>query len=1281
MTTPFRRRLRLARRGAWYSVVAVVALMALAGVVAGQALAWAERNPARVAGWLGELAGRPIAFDRLDTEWTRHGPLLRVDGLRIGHGAGAFPVGEAEILVSQYSGLLPGRAFTELRLRGLELTLERDDEGRWSVRGLPGAEQSQGDPFSALDGLGELQVTDGRLHVHAPGLGIEATLPRANLRLRVDGQRVRAATRAWMQAERPPIDVVAEFDRDSGDGRAHAATRRADLSAWADILHFAGIGIDGGAGRMEVWARLEGMRVAQVDVDADLSNVALRGAPLDGEPTAMQFSSLAVVARMRAEGRDWRVDAPRLRIGTGTALQTLDGLVLAGGGRRALLARRVDAAPLAGLAGLSDRLDAPLRRWLLAAAPGAVLHEIEVVGDAGGRLRASARIEGAGFAAVGELPGVAGLGGTVEGDAEGFVFRIDPASTLRFDWPAEFRETHEISLDGSVAGWRQGEGFQLQTPALRIEGDGYAADVRGGLGFQGDGSRPLIDLAAALDEARVPVARRFWLRQQMPEAAVRWLDEALVDGVVREGRAVLSGDLDDWPFSSLDGAQHRGVFHARGKLSGAVLRFQDDWPPLEGVEGTAEFVNDGLVFSGRGTLAGVGVDAVRATLAHYDRAELQVRASAASAPAERLLALLRASPLRAAKGEMLDGLAVGGPASAGFAFDLRMHGGKHPPRIDGALDLRGVKADMPDWGLAFEQVRGQLRYDHNGFSAEGLDVVGSGQPGSLSLRAGRGHVQDPQRMFEATLDATLEASTLLARVPGQEWLIPHVDGASRWQVSLSAPESAPGQGGQVPVDLRLHSDLRGTALALPAPLGKPAQDALPARVQLRLPADRNEVSVALGERLALRARSVAGGTAVRIALGGASAAEPPAQPGLFIGGRVDVLDALDWASLGSGGGDGPPLRSLDVVAGELRLPVSRFGPTRLTAAAAEGATELSFDGEAIAGSLRLPDVRTATVTGRFQRLHLAPVDAGAATARSAEAAARPGEAEVDPSKIPPLHLDVADLRLGALVLGEGTLRTQPVAGGLEIERLQARSPVHRIDVTGQWTGTGAEAATRLEIDAGSEDFGTLLEGLGFGRRIEGGSGELHFSAAWPRSPAAFELTALEGSLRAVVKDGRLIEVEPGAGRVLGLLSVAELPRRMMLDFRDFFSTGFAFNRLAGTVDVADGQATSDGIVIDGPAAEIRLRGRSDLRRQVHDQTIEVTPRTGNLLPAVGAIAAGPVGAAVGAVANAMLRKPLGEMSAKTYRVSGPWKDPTVEVADHAPRPAAAAPSPPPPADL
>ena len=179
--------------------------------------------------------------------------------------------------------------------------------------------------------------------------------------------------------------------------------------------------------------------------------------------------------------------------------------------------------------------------------------------------------------------------------------------------------------------------------------------------------------------------------------------------------------------------------------------------------------------------------------------------------------------------------------------------------------------------------------------------------------------------------------------------------------------------------------------------------------------------------------------------------------------------------------------------------------------------------------------------------------------------------------------------------------------------------------SGDWLGRGAGARTRMQVAIDSDDFGELLGGFGFGGQLAGGDGTAKFDASWAGSPAAFKLEALDGTLAVDAKDGRLVEIEPGAGRVLGLLSVAQLPKRLTLDFRDFFSKGFAFNRIDGHVRVAGGSARSDDLRIDGPAAQIRIRGAADLRAQTFDQTIEVLPKAGNLLTVAGAIAGRPGG--------------------------------------------------------
>jgi uncharacterized protein YhdP len=228
-------------------------------------------------------------------------------------------------------------------------------------------------------------------------------------------------------------------------------------------------------------------------------------------------------------------------------------------------------------------------------------------------------------------------------------------------------------------------------------------------------------------------------------------------------------------------------------------------------------------------------------------------------------------------------------------------------------------------------------------------------------------------------------------------------------------------------------------------------------------------------------------------------------------------------------------------------------------------------------------------------------------------------------------------------------------------RLATQAPGQRIEASGEWLGRGASARTRIDMAVDSNDFGGLLAGLGYGGQLAEGKGRATLAAAWPGTPGDFAALRLDGNLMLDLAGGRLVELEPGAGRVLGLLGIAQLPRRLALDFHDFFDKGFAFDKLQGHVRIGDGKASTDDLAIAGPSAEIRIRGTADLRAQTFDQAIEVVPHTGNLLTAVGAIAGGPVGAAIGAAANAVLRKPLGQLSAKSYHVTGPWKEPKVDV--------------------
>lgn len=1254
MTTLLRHRLRRFRRYALMALaIALVCVALLVGTVS-QLLPMVEAHPDKVAAWLSERAGQPVAFDRLDTRWTRRGPLLQLDGLRVGQGEGVR-IGQAEVLVAVYSGLLPGAPLTELRLRGLALTLQRADDGRWSVRGLPES-KTGGDPLDTLRRLGELQVIGGQLQVQAPSIGLQTHIPRIDLRLRVDGQRLRVGAKGWIDTNAAPVTAVLDFQRQRGDGQAWFSADPAELGAWSSLLRFAGVQLRQGKGELQSWVQLQDNRVVAVSAEGELDDVQLAGAPLPDAAAAptVAFSKLQLRARWKAIDGGWRLDAPRLRIAGDGSTQALDGLLLAGGKHFAVQGKQLDAGPLLQVLALSDRLEPSLRRWLHRSQPSLRFADISLVGAADGPLRASGELLDASFAAVGGSPGLSGLRGHFEGDAQAFSLGLKPDHVVRFDWPTGFGVLHELQLSGDLVGWREGDGWQVGTPALRVQGQNYAADVRGGLWFQGDGTRPWINLAAKIDDVPMTAAKQFWVRSNMSQAAVKWLDAALVDGTLRGGTGLAVGDLDDWPFVG-----NNGRFEAGGHIDDGSIRFQQDWPLMQHVNADINFIGGGFDLNGRGELAGVKVDHLRAGIASFAESKLVVQANTVDESA-RLLAMLRQSPLQASYGDTLDNLSVAGPAAVNFDLLLPLHhdGGGH---LLGDVDLRGVRMADKRWDLQFEGVRGKAAYSSDGFDAPALQVRHQERDGMLALRAGK-PVKDPAHAFEAELSADLDAGKLLDRAPELAWLKPYVHGTSAWTVGVSLPKVATGTSNNAPTLLTLRSDLQGTRLQLPAPLNKPAADALATTVQAALPMGAGRIDVSFGKLMALAARSQNGKTGVQVTMGSDTVDHEPPADGLVVNGRTPSLDALEWITLARGngkdGGDGGvALKQVDVLADQLLMVGGRFAQTRLQLRPGADAVAVQLDGPALAGNLRVPTAEGGTVSGQLARVYWQA--AKAATAESSDTPAEP----INPANIPPLALDIEDLQFATVKLGQTRLRTRPTGDGLQVQELAIRAPKQVIDVHGEWRGMGAQARTQATAQVESEDLGDLLQRLGYAGQLRGGQGKVNLQAGWQGGPMAFNMASLQGGMDMNLRNGQLLEVEPGAGRVLGLLSVAQLPRRLLFDFRDLFSKGLAFNHVEGAMRFGNGQASTDKIAIESPAAEITIRGQADLVAQQFNQTIDVNPRSGNLLTVVGAVAGGPVGAAVGAAANAVLGKPLGEIGSKTYKVTGPWKDPKVEVLD------------------
>ena len=137
-------------------------------------------------------------------------------------------------------------------------------------------------------------------------------------------------------------------------------------------------------------------------------------------------------------------------------------------------------------------------------------------------------------------------------------------------------------------------------------------------------------------------------------------------------------------------------------------------------------------------------------------------------------------------------------------------------------------------------------------------------------------------------------------------------------------------------------------------------------------------------------------------------------------------------------------------------------------------------------------------------------------------------------------------------------------------------------------------------------------------------------------------------------------MKPGAGRILGLTSIIELPRRLSLDFRDVTDEGLAFDSVTGDFEIRAGSAYTQNLLLEGPAVDIGVVGRTGLAAQDYDQTVIVSGNPSGPITIAGALAGGPVGAAGALLFSQLFKGQLQGLARAYYRVTGSWSEPVVE---------------------
>jgi uncharacterized protein (TIGR02099 family) len=1218
-----------------------------------------------IAQTLSKTVQKKVTIGGLTADWNGFRPQLSLSQLVLHdeEGRPALELPQIHATLSWRSAALLQINFHSLEIQRPVLTMRRDSRGGLTVAGLPlhEAEGGGGEVSRWVLGQRDIQINDARLVWDdqmraAPVLELD----RVQLRIVNSGDRHRLALRAVPPpALAAPLDVRADLRGEDFQSLAGRMTGQlfvhvdhVDIAAWRQWIDFP-VHFPQGTGALRTWLTFTENALTGVIADAQLRNVRARlGAELP-ELDMPQLGGRFAWKRLR-DGFEVNTRKLTFRTGDNLTLPPVDLMLRLGGAGEGGYARgelQANALELAPLVQLADRLPLPgeLRKTLLAYNPVGGLFDLTTRWS--GRWPAldsytlRGRFNELALQRQGAMPGFSGFSGNIDGSEKGGTLHVT-SQKAALELPDIFRERLLFdTLTGQIGWTNVAQGVELRFSNFAFSNADLTGTLFGGYRTARDGPG-VADLTGHLTRG---VAQRVsaYLPLHLGRSSRDWLDRAFTSGSSNDVRFRLKGDLKDFPFVDERG----GVFEVAAKISDGAVHYGEGWPRITGIEGDLLFRGKRMDVNVRqATMSNVQLGKVRVQIPDllHTSEVLQITGEAEGASGD-FLDFIAKSPVRGMIDGFTDGMQAQGRGRLGLKLTLPLRAldkGKVSGTFQFLNNRLTPQAELP----SLEQVNGRLEFTESSVRVPGATAVFLGGP--LTVSAGSQRDAAVSIRFQGRINADA-----LRQAGGGDWLR-HARGATEWRGTLTMRNKR--------VEYTIESTLQGIAVNLPAPFSKPASEIRPLRIERRVTGplqDRVTASVGSVASAIFLRRSQAEVTRVEraaIRFGGGQP-EEPARPGYAFSGTIAALDIDGWLGLsGFGAAEGLGVNAADLRIGELDWFGRTFAALAVTATQQDGALQIAVKGREVDGTAVWRAQGKGRLTARLRRMVVPSRGEADSAVQSPQ---RSATADANPPELPALDIVVEDFQIADRPLGKLELQAVPQLRDWRIERLRLTNPESTLNLDGTWQAWLAQSSTQVNVRLDVSDAGKFLTRLGYPEGVRRGVAKIEGTLAWAGSPQRLDYPSLTGNFVLDAGKGQFVKLEPGIGKLLGILSLQSLPRRISLDFRDIFSEGLAFDEIVGAVRVVKGVASTDNLRITGPAARIVMSGQVDLARETQTLRVRINPQLSDTVSVAGALIGGPVAGVAAFLAQKLLKDPLDEIAAYEYDVTGNWSDPLVTKVD------------------
>jgi uncharacterized protein (TIGR02099 family) len=835
---------------------------------------------------------------------------------------------------------------------------------------------------------------------------------------------------------------------------------------------------------------------------------------------------------------------------------------------------------------------------------------------------------------------------------------------MSFIFPDHFEDELKFyEVTGDVKWQQNTDNLTFETGHIESHTPHFHTTARGKIIFDSNNARPYTLLRINANNIGIADIAHY-LPLALPESARSWIRQSLVSGEVSSLDIIQRGYLDEFPYRD-----NSGQFKMQASMKNTILDFSPKWMPVNNLNAVLEINNTQLNFQAKaGQMYNAELKNVTARIddLSVDQKILEIEGDAYGNTQDAAY-IIENSPLSGS--EMFSKFNVkdfNGALALKLKLDIPFYDSH--TTFDGKLYFDDVVFNSEKYKITLNDITGDILFARDHVTTDRLTANYFSKPVNLIIST------DNQSRLISTLEGDADAEFISKQLTYffpelesiAEQIKNYMNGICNWTATITSINKMIGEIQTEEDLLAIKSSLSGLSINLPPPVGKKYTPQLLEINTVLSNQPKQDILFRYGDKLTgnfkLHKRDNLNKLNAELALGPGAKLLNTGQ-GLLIHGQLDELNLSEWYNLIQSLDlklhvDNGEEINIDLNASNLVYYDQAFDNTGITIKNNGADWQVNVAGKDVEGDVNIPaDTNINIVTANFKKLHLKRDDENKR------------ESGIDPRTQPSLELTAEEFKYGSFELGEMVLSTSRVANGLSINSITFKKPKLEITGKGTWEYINEEEFSNFDFKLKADQMHTMLNAFDYSvNPIKDGETRLKMNALWHGSPMDFSLANINGSLTMEIEKGRVLDIEPSAGRLFGLLSLQTLSRRLSLDFSDLFKKGFTFDQIEGTFTIESGNAYTNNLTMAGPSAKIDITGRTGLIEKDYDQIVTVTPQVSDSLPLASALF-GPIGVGVGAViflAGELfdtIPKQIDKLLRYQYTISGSWDNPVVEKFD------------------